>query len=252
MFVTRYLDLFAYGQIVSSYNTWMKVIITLTSLHVVTSLIFRHKCVSFPINTDVDWTAFPPCRAYRLADLQDGIYRLGLPLMFAMLFSPLFTYQQTFLEICWTFSQLLGIVANIPQLVLLLSPENRGWKMTTYLGIIVGYRAFYIPHSVLRWVCSSKMTIRTVWWGSDSRSLDWGVLDPVAFGAAISEATVFAVAFLGILWTNHKQYRTNSQCPNDGISKSPSASLAQTAPGNEMSSLKKWASPLMSFLCVWH
>lgn len=67
-----------------------------------------------------------------------------------MVFAPLVTYEKTFLETWWSFSQLLGIVANIPQLVLLLNPENRDWKMNTYLGMIVGYRAFYIPHWMLR------------------------------------------------------------------------------------------------------
>jgi hypothetical protein len=90
-----------------------------------------------------------PCRTYSITD-EDGIYRLALPLLFTMAFAPLFAYSSSFLESSFSFSQVLGVVADIPQLMLLLHPEHRDWKMNMYLGLIAGYRAFYIPHWILK------------------------------------------------------------------------------------------------------
>ena len=105
--------------------------------------------VSLPLHVDLFH------RAYKLADLNKGIYRLCLPLLFAMFMAPIFTYQYTFVEVSWCFSQFLGMFSDIPQIMLVVNPKNRTRGVVTYMALAAGYRAFYIPHWILKWdICS--------------------------------------------------------------------------------------------------
>jgi len=183
MLVTRYLDLFVYGRFISNYNTYMKVALVVSSLYLVISLIFWHK-------------------AYNSANLQAGILRFALPLSFAMVLALMFTYNSSFLEVAWAFSQYIKIVADIPQLILMFNPNNRDWKMVTYIGLLSGFIGFYILHWVGRYV-------------------SYGIWDPISSVPGFVEAMILVVAWIGMYWSHYKHSRSSIASAEEGISDTP-------------------------------
>ena len=71
-----------------------------------------------------------------------------------MVLGLIFNYKFRFSEILWSFSIFLESVAILPQLFLLQRTGEAETITTHYLAALGGYRAFYIPNWIYRYVRS--------------------------------------------------------------------------------------------------
>ena len=69
-----------------------------------------------------------------------------------MVLGLIFNYKFRFSEVLWSFSIFLESVAILPQLFLLQRTGEAETITTHYLAALGGYRAFYIPNWIYRYV----------------------------------------------------------------------------------------------------
>ncbi|GAB4858186.1 endoplasmic reticulum retention protein [Ancistrocladus abbreviatus] len=130
VFVTRYMDLFS--RYISFYNTIMKIVFLLTSMAIVWYMRY-HKVVKQTYNKEED-----TFRHYFLV-LPSLVLALLLPQAF------------TIMEVLWTFSLYLEVVAILPQLVLLQWSRNIDNLTGNYVFFLGAYRALYVCNWVYRY-----------------------------------------------------------------------------------------------------
>ncbi|CAL5323503.1 unnamed protein product [Camellia sinensis] len=144
VFVTRYLDLFT--RYVSFYNTVMKLVFIGTSIAIVWYM-RHHKVVKQTYNNDQD--------TFRH-------YFLVLPcFVLALLIHPVFNVM----EVLWTFSLYLEVVAILPQLVLLQHSRNIDNLTGNYIFLLGAYRALYIINWIYRFFTENHQ-VRWIPWVS--------------------------------------------------------------------------------------
>jgi ER lumen protein retaining receptor len=139
VFLTRYLDLFTHY--ISLYNTCMKIFFILSSAYIIylMKVPFKDGYVKH-----VD--------AFRWEFLFGG----------ALILAGLFTERYTVLEICWTFSIFLEMVAILPQLFLLQRTGEAATITTHYVFALGAYRALYIANWVYRYYMNERVELVAV------------------------------------------------------------------------------------------
>jgi len=95
---------------------------------------------------------------YSAAQYQTNPWPIRLPLIFAAIMTvisiaslPLHESYWTFFRLLRLFSYFLDIVSDIPQLRLLLNPENRDKKMMIWFCLLLGYHISFIPSWIYSW-----------------------------------------------------------------------------------------------------
>ncbi|KAI8056109.1 ER lumen protein retaining receptor [Syncephalis plumigaleata] len=128
VFITRYLDLFVH--FVSLYNTVMKIFFIASAAYIVYMMRVTLKDT---YNKHLD--------AFRWEFLLGGAGVLAL----------VFTHKYTVIEILWTYSIFLEMVAILPQLLQLQRTGEAETITTHYLFALGAYRALYIVNWIYRY-----------------------------------------------------------------------------------------------------
>jgi len=98
----------------------------------------------------------------------------------------IFNYKFRFSEILWSFSIFLESVAILPQLFLLQRTGEAETITTHYLAALGGYRAFYIPNWIYRYVSLSLLKGYTNSEELSARCKRWYTHDSVDIIAVIA------------------------------------------------------------------
>jgi len=161
MFVTRYIDVFT--MFWSPYNTLMKCCL------VVNSVLFA---------LYLAWQKFSQPGSKRIGS---AVGSTAVIVFTCFCTATWFNYQFSLMEILWSFSRIISICAEIPQLIMVYRmPEWEFW-LKAYYSTVIGHIVFYGGNWVYRY-------------------FNEGMLDPIAVTGGIGElAVVFGFLIAGYI-----------------------------------------------------
>ncbi|KAI8988608.1 ER lumen protein retaining receptor-domain-containing protein [Mycotypha africana] len=149
VFLTRYVDVIYVFH--SIYNTCMKIFFILSSIYVIYLMKSKFKATYDP-NLDT--------------------FRNRYLVLFAAIFSLIFCYDYTVVEVLWSFSIWLESVAILPQLFMLQRTGEAETITVHYIFALGAYRAFYLlnwiyrynfePNYTIDWIASTAGLLQTI------------------------------------------------------------------------------------------
>lgn len=128
VYTTRYLDLFT--NFISLYNSVMKVVFLVTSYATIYLIYFKFKATY---------------------DKNHDTFRIEFLLAPCALLALVLNHEFTFLEVLWTFSIYLEVVAILPQLFMVSKTGEAETITSHYLFCLGSYRALYIFNWIYRY-----------------------------------------------------------------------------------------------------